>query len=402
MGPILQYEKNNPLKTKQFFLITKIKKIIALMKSETGLLYIGIGNTGSSVLGGLLWFILAGFLSVDNYGVVNYYIAISNIFFALGLIGLDATIITFLAKKEQAIHFQATSLAFISALIIASILSIYNWSIGILSATQILFMMTLAEKLGTKKYRQYAFFIIGQRIAQMILSIALYFPLGILGILIGYILGNVIFSFRYILRSITNFTLQFAQIKEKLNFALHSYSSNIVRNFTLYLDKLLIVPLFGYYILGLYQLAFQFFLFLSIIPLSLYSYLLPEESGGVDRKTIKLLGLSLSITAAIAALVGLPVIIEWLFPNFVDSIPIVRIISLAIIPATITAILNATFLGRGRSKIVFIAGIAYIIALVTGLITIGQIFGSIGLAITILVAQIVQATYLVINKKINR
>lgn len=402
MGPILQYEKNNPLKTKQFFLITKIKKIIALMKSETGLLYIGIGNTGSSVLGGLLWFILAGFLSVDNYGVVNYYIAISNIFFALGLIGLDATIITFLAKKEQAIHFQATSLAFISALIIASILSIYNWSIGILSATQILFMMTLAEKLGTKKYRQYAFFIIGQRIAQMILSIALYFPLGILGILIGYILGNVIFSFRYILRSITNFTLQFAQIKEKLNFALHSYSSNIVRNFTLYLDKLLIVPLFGYYILGLYQLAFQFFLFLSIIPLSLYSYLLPEESGGVDRKTIKLLGLSLSITAAIAALAGLPVIIEWLFPNFVDSIPIVRIISLAIIPATITAILNATFLGRGRSKIVFIAGIAYIIALVTGLITIGQIFGSIGLAITILVAQIVQATYLVINKKINR
>ena len=393
--------KITPSKPNQFSITKKINKILALMKSETGLLYISIGNMGSSVLGGLLWFILAGFLSVENYGVVNYYIAIANIFFAIGLMGLDATVITYLAKKEQAIKFQATSLAFISALIIASILSIYNWSLGILAATQILFMMTLAEKLGTKKYRQYAFSLIGQRITQIILSIGLYFLLGILGILVGYFLGNIIFSFRYILNAIPNLTLQFAQIKEKRNFALHSYSTNLVRNFTLYLDKLLIVPLFGYYILGLYQLAFQFFLFLSIIPLSLYSYLLPEESSGVNRKTIKLLGISLSIIAAIAALIGLPYIIERLFPNFVDSIPIVRIISLAIIPATIIAILNATLLGRGRSKTVFIAGITYMIALIIGLITLGQILGSTGLAITILLAQTIQASYLLINRKTN-
>ena len=153
--------------------------------------------------------------------------------------------------------------------------------------------------------------------------------------------------------------------------------------------------------LGLYQLAFQFFLFLSIIPLSLYSYLLPEESSGVNRKTIKILGISLSILAAISALIVLPYVIEWLFPNFVESIPIVRIVALAIIPATIIAILNATLLGRGRSRTVFIAGIAYIITLVIGLVTIGQILGSIGLAITILTAQTVQASYLLINRKTN-
>jgi len=376
-----------------------IKKIKGLLKTETGLVYITLGNVGASVLGGLLWFILAGLLSVDNYGVVNYYIALASIFFAVGLVGLDATMISFLAKGNKEIHYQATSLTFISALIIGSILAIYELSLGLLAATMVLFMMTLAEKLGRKMYKQYAMMLIGQRIAQMVLSIALYFPFGILGILIGYLIGYLIFSFKYILRAIPKFTLQFSEVKQKRNFALHSYSTNLVRNFTMYLDKLLIVPLFGYYLLGLYQLAFQFFMFLSIIPLSLYSYLLPEESSGQNRRTIKILGLLLSVAAAVAAFVTFPYIIERFFTNFVDSIPIVRIMSLALIPATVVSILNATLLGQGRSRTVFTAGIAYIISLIIGLIILGQILGSIGLAITLLTAQTIQATYLIIKRK---
>jgi O-antigen/teichoic acid export membrane protein len=307
--------------------------------------------------------------------------------------------IHFLAKGNKEIRYQATSLTFISAAIIGTILAFYELSIGLLATTMVLFMMTLAEKLGGKMYRQYAIMLIGQRIAQMILSIALYFPFGIFGILIGYLIGYLIFSFKYILKSIPNFTLQFSEIKQKRNFALHSYSTNLVRNFTLYLDKLLIVPLFGYYLLGLYQLAFQFFMFLSIIPLSLYSYLLPEESSGQNRRTIKMLGLSLSVTAALAAFIVFPYIIEKFFTNFIDSIPIVRIMSLALIPATIVSILNATLLGQGRSRTVFTAGIAYIISLIIGLIILGQILGSIGLAITLLTAQTIQATYLIIKRK---
>jgi len=380
-------------------LTVTIKKIKGLLRTETGLVYITFGNIGSSVLGGLFWFVLAGLLSVDNYGVVNYYIALANVFFAIGLVGLDATLVTFLAKGIKKIHYEATSLTFISAAIIGSILAFYELSLGLLAASMIIFMMTLAETLGRKMYRQYATLLIGQRLAQMILSVILYFPFGIFGVIIGYLLGNLIFSFKHILRAISNFTLKFDEIKQKRNFALHSYGTNLVRNFTLYLDKLLIVPLFGYYLLGLYQLAFQFFMFLSIVPMSLYSYLLPEESSGQNRRTIKLLGLSVSVVAAIAAFIGFPIVIERFFVNFVDSIPIVRIMSLAIVPATIISILNATLLGRGSSRTVFTGGLAYIISLIVGLIVLGQILGSIGLAITLLMAQTIQATYLIIKRK---
>jgi len=374
-------------------------KARGLLKRETGLVYTTIGNIGASVLGGLFWFVLASLLAVDNYGIVNYYIALANIFVAIGLVGLDSTMITFLAKGEKNIHYQATSLTLISALITGLILSIYNWTAGILAASMILFIMTLAETLGKRTYRQYALLSITQRIAQMIFSIVLYFPFGITGLLVGYFAGNLLFSIKLLSRAIPNFTLHFDEIKLKRNFALHSYGANIVRNFTLYLDKLIIAPLFGYYLLGLYQLAFQFFLFLSIIPLSLYSYLLPEESCGKNNRTIKMLGLGFSIVAALAALLSLPTVIEKFFPTFLDSIPIVRIMSLAVIPATVVAILNATLLGRGSSRIVFTGGITYMITLIIGVAVLGQVLGAIGLAVTILTAQTIQATYLIWKRK---
>jgi len=42
-----------------------------------------------------------------------------------------------------------------------------------------------------------------------------------------------------------------------------------------YIDKVIKGTLFGYYALGLYQLGFQFFMFIRTLPVSLYQYLLP-------------------------------------------------------------------------------------------------------------------------------
>jgi hypothetical protein len=57
-----------------------INNVTSLLKKEAGLVYTAIGNMGAAVLGGLFWFILAGLLPVDSYGLLNYYIAIANIF----------------------------------------------------------------------------------------------------------------------------------------------------------------------------------------------------------------------------------------------------------------------------------------------------------------------------------
>jgi O-antigen/teichoic acid export membrane protein len=251
-----------------------------------------------------------------------------------------------------------------------------------------------------RAYRRYALISLGQSIAQITLSFLLYYPLGIIGILLGYFLGCLVFSYKYFYSTIKNFTLNFDSLKEKRNFALHSYGYNLIgRQLANYFDKVVIGALFGYYILGLYQLGFQFFTFLTIIPASLSQYLLPEDSSGKPRKEIKIIGLILSIAVAITAYITTPYLIQKLFPTFIDSIPLVQVMSLAIVPTTIVVILNASRLGKEKSRTVFIAGLIYLTSLIIALITLEKVMGILGLALSLILARTIQAIYLIIDKE---
>lgn len=375
-----------------------MNKISRLLKQNVGLVYTTFGGLFSSVLGALFWLILASILNVDNYGQVNYYIAIASVAAGVGTIGLNTTLTTYLAKGEKNLLSEANSLTLLTGVASALILSAFHWAAGLLAATTIFFTMTQAELLGTKNYRQYAVISIGQRTAQILFSILLFYPLGILGIILGYFLGTLTFSYKYLQSIIKNFTLNFTNLKQKRNFTIHSYGYNLVGNFSAYIDKLIIGALFGYYALGLYQLGFQFFMFLSIIPSSLHHYLLPEESSGNHKKEIKTIGLILSIAVALTAYLISPHLIQTLFPTFIDSIPLVKLMSLAVIPFTIVAMLTASLLGKEKSRTVFTAGLVYLASLITGLIIMGKMMGALGLALTLVIAQAIQATYLVINK----
>ena len=382
-------------------LIAKIQigTLKRLLKEDVGLLYTTLGGLGSSVLGALFWFILASILSVDSYGLVNYYIAFANIFAGIGTIGLNITVTTYLAKGEKNILYEANSVALIAGLATAIVLSTFLWASGILSIVMVFFIMALAEMLGRKTYREYAIVSIGQRIAQICLSLLLYFQFGIIGIILGYFSGNLIFSYKY-LRSLKNFTLKLTSLKTKRNFTLHSYGYSLIgRTLSNYLDKVIIGTLFGYYALGLYQLGFQFFMFLEMIPISIQQYLLPEESSGNHRQKIKIITLILAITASITLFTLSPYLINNFFPTFTDAIPLVSLISLAVIPSTIAAILTATFLGNEKSKTVLTAGTLYLATLIISLIIAGTLIGVTGLAAAIIIAKTIQAAYLIAKRK---
>jgi O-antigen/teichoic acid export membrane protein len=378
--------------------VEKVTTLVSrFLKTEMGLVYTTIGNTGSSLLGGIFWLLLASLLSVEGYGLTNYYISLASIFSAVALLGLDSTVISWMAKGDKRILFQSDSLVLISGLTVAALLSIFQWPSALLSLTMVFFIMTLAETLGKKKYKEYAALSIGQRAVQIGLSLALYFPLGLIGIILGYVFGNLVFSFRY-LRTTAKFTTKTESIKAKSSFALHSYGFNLIRHFTNHLDKIIIAPIFGYYILGLYQLGFQFFMFLNIIPLSLYSYLLPEESSDKNKGKIKILGVALSVIAALAAFVLIPFLISRFFSSFVDSTPVVRVMCLAVVPSTIVSIFNASLLGREKSKTVLVAGLIYLISMIVFLVVLGQTMGAFGLSLTLVIAQSLQAVYLLAKR----
>jgi O-antigen/teichoic acid export membrane protein len=384
--------------TAKFSVRTGIKWLKRLVKEDVGLVYTTVGGMGSSILGALFWFVLASLLTVDNYGLANYYIAIAGIFAGVGTLGLNTTVTTYLAKGESKILYEANSLILIAALISALILSAFQWASGLLSAALIFFVMTIAEIMGRKAYKEFAFVSIGQRIAQITLALFLYLQIGIMGIILGYFLGAFLFSYKYLL-SLRNFSLKINNLKEKRNFTIHSYGGGLMgQTLSNYLDKVIVGALFGYFALGLYQLGFQFFMFLSLIPLSLQQYLLPEESSGNSKREIKTLGLLLSVAASLAIFALSPYLITNFFPTFTDAIPLVSVMSLSVIPYTVTAILTASFLGKGKSKPVFTASMIYITSLMICLSIMGLTLGVLGLAFAVIIAKTIQATYLITKR----
>ena len=372
-----------------------ISRLRRLIKEDVGLIYTTVGGLGASVLGAFFWLILASILSVDNYGTVNFYIASANIIAGIGIIGLNVTVTTYIAKGEHKLLQEANSITLITGVVSALVLSVFHWAAGLLSATLVFFTMAQAEMLGKKAYREYAFVLIGQRVTQITLSLLLYFQIGIIGIILGYF---IFFSYKYFL-SIRNFSLKINSLKEKRNFTIHSYGYNLIgQTLSNYIDKIIIGAIFGYYTLGLYQLGFQFFMFLSIIPASLQQYLLPEESSGNQRHKIKLLVLAFSIVASIALFILSPYLITNFFPTFTDAIPLVRLVSLSVIPSTIVAMLTASFLGNEKSKVVFAAGLIYITALISCIVVLGLVIGVLGLAIAIIIAKTIQAAFLLTKR----
>jgi O-antigen/teichoic acid export membrane protein len=264
----------------------------------------------------------------------------------------------------------------------------------------IFYGMALAEIIGKKLYDEYTFVSLTNKLIQIVLSILLYFKYGLIGILIGYFLGYFLLSYRY-LKSLSKFTLKINNLRNKLKFILHSYGLNLIGNLSSFLDKIIIGTIFGFYVLGLYQLGYQFLVFLMTVSGSFYTYLLPEEASGENKKEVKLIGLILSIVIAIIIFLFSPLIIKIFFPNFINAIQIVQIMSLSVIPATITSISNARLFGKEKSKYTLIGGIIYLVSLIIGIVFFGKILGIIGLAFSIIFAQMFQAIYLWRKAKIS-
>ena len=75
--------------------------------------------------------------------------------------------------------------------------------------------------------------------------------------------------------------------------------------------------------------------------------------------------------------------------------------SLSVIPSTIAAILTASFLGNGKSKQVFTAGVIYLASLMICLAVMGLTIGVLGLALAVITAKTIQAIYLITKRNLT-
>jgi O-antigen/teichoic acid export membrane protein len=375
--------------------------LLKFLKSNKGLVYIILGNIFGAILTGGFWLLLASLQSVEEYGETSYLVSMASLASSFALLGLNTAITTFIPKGHTKIHVAANQVILISSIIAGLIVAQRDWLLGLFVVGMTFWMMSIYEFLGRKSYKKYAIANIGARGCQLLLSIIFYYLIGIPGIIIGFTISFFLFSHRYFL-SIKYFTKDFSEISGQMKFALHSYSFNMSNALLMYFDKIIIPSIFGYAILGYYQLGFQFLMFLGMVPISFFQYLIPEESSGHKKTKLRIAGFGLSIGLAALLYFLSPTLVNVFFPQYQNSLDAIRVISIGIIPMMIAYIINSKFLSEGNTRGVVIGAIIYQILQITLMILLGRLIEVTGIALSVVISLTGQALFLLLYKKLSK
>lgn len=380
------------------------RKLKDLVQNNSGLLYVSIGFGANTILGGLFWFYVASIIEVDSYGLVSYWIASSQIITTLGVFGLGVTLTTYVAKGIKEIIPQVRTATLISSAIfgVATHLIYRDLPLDFVVIGTMFYTIATSELLGMKRYREFGIVNAFQKILQIGISIMLIPRLGIEGILIGFAASYMITSYRFysVFRSLS---FHFHLLLERKQFIMSSFGQEVIRISSLALDKVFIGAIFGYTILGTYSLAMQILLVLATVPNILFSYLLPHDASGNTQKKLKLFGIAVSLfLAMIMALFG-PFMLEKLFPKFVNTSEIIRIVSFAIIPMTLSSVISSMILGKEKAQLMIASAIVLLASQFSLLFILGKMFSFTGIAIALLLAYCIEAAaQLVLYKKFIR
>jgi O-antigen/teichoic acid export membrane protein len=360
---------------------------------------IGIGNITSTGISGIFWFYLAVLIGTEGYGELSYLLAIAGIAGSVASIGSGYTTIVYTAKKINILPatFIVTIIGSATAAF-AIYLALDNPALSGYVLLYVLFNLGTATLMGLKQFKKYAIFLILQKIIMVVLVILLYYIYENNGVILGYALSFLIFT-PIIYKQIKTNGIQFSVLRPRLGFMFNSYGIDLVKTLSGNTDKLIIGPLFGLSLLGNYHLGMQFLVIATLLPNIIMQYTLPRDSSGQNNDKIKKYIIITSVSIAISGIIFGPILINELFPEYNGTIEIIQIMIIAIIPRTISLTFMSKFLGMEKSKFVIIGSIVFLIVQIPTIILLGQNFGLMGIAISLVLAEAIQAMfYIILNK----
>jgi len=370
--------------------------IRSLLHDTKDVQHIGIGNIAGKVIVGIFWFYMATLLGSENYGQVSYLIALGSMGAAISMVGTSNTVIVYTAKKVP-VASTLYSIALILGTVAAIILYIFssNIIVSIFTFGYIFYNLGVAHLLGNKLYKKYAIILIIQKILFVSLALLFYYIIGFEGVVLGFGLSMLVFSY-IVLKEFRNTKIDFKILKPRFGFMINNYALTIEKVLNGQVDKLIIAPLFGFALLGNYALSIQFLSIMLIIPSIVFQYTLSQDATGNLSKKIKKISIGSSIVVACLGIVLSPIVIPIIFPDYVEAIQLIQIISLVVVPSSIILAYNSELLGKEKSRFVLIGqGISVSVYLV-GLLTLGLIIGINGVAISLVLSSICQAIFYII------
>ena len=354
---------------------------------------ISIADITASGISAAFWFYVASMLGPETYGHITYALSIAGLASTISLLGASNTLTIYTAKKipiQPALYIITLSAGVISSIVV--FLIFFDLGISFLILGYIIFGLIIAEILGHKLYKEYAKYVLTQRILMVILGIGLYYIIGESGIIIGISISFIPYIYG-IVKGFRKDKVNFVLVKERIGFITNSYLQTLSGVLSGSLDKLIIGPLFGFALLGNYSLGLQFLSLLNLIPIAVAKYLMPNDATGNENiKLKKVLVLFATGVAVLGFTIG-PYVITSVFPKFIEAEEILQIVSISVIPSTIAMVYQTKFLGREKSRLVLISSVIWTGVQIAGIIILGNIYGVNGIAASLLLAATASAIY---------
>ena len=370
-----------------------IKNIRGLRNVTT----IGSANIIGTAITSVFWILIAGLLGTESYGELGYFLSIIGISSMIAMIGGGYTMQVYTAKGikiESSLYFIGIITSTVAAVVLFLIFENLGVSISVIGI--VIFNFILFEILGKKLYKKYFKIFVAQKILFVIISFVLYSVFGLEGILIGYGVSMLIFS-QIIYKSFRNTVVDFSIIKERTKFISHVYLADLSATARNHVDKLIIAPLLGFSFLGNYFLGLQVLALMLIIPNIVFKYTLPEDSTGKSTGKIKILTIIISVCVALLGIFLAPLVIPVILPEYTDTVDLIPILSIVLIPRTISILLTSNFLGQENSKYVPIGNAITFGVLIITIFPLVELFGITGAAIAYVIGFSSNTVFMVIK-----
>jgi O-antigen/teichoic acid export membrane protein len=368
--------------------IGKTRDLVALGSSDL------IGNGITSIL----WLYIASISHTANYGELQLIISIAGTAYLFSLFATP-TVMTVYASKNFKLDSTLTFITLLGTLVSATVVSLLfsRIDIGFLVLGFVMNDLATSYLIGKKEYSKYTKYVISQKSISLILCILLYQKFGNAGVIYGLTISYLPFV-KIIYAIFKETKINFAEIKSRIGFIINNYLISLASVFRSQLDKILIGSVFGFSLLGNYALASQIYAIFMILPNILTKFLLPEEARGKSSKRFKKYTMIIGILISLFGILILPQIIPIAFPAYTDTIEIIKITSLGIIPATLSLILSTELLGMEKSKHVLIARWIWAGTVIGGIFFLGQFYGILGLSSALVLSTVFYDIYLLIVK----
>ena len=370
--------------------------LIKQIKGLKSISQIGAATAGGNAIAAIFWIYMADLMGQEDYGELGYMLSIAGIASTISILGGQWTMSVYTAKGvriESSLYFISIITSTVSAIILYFLFENVGMSVYVISI--VIFNLFTAEILGKKRYKTYSKIFFLQKIILVTLAILLYYILGAEGVLLAYGISYLVFTSR-IISALRNHEFNFGLLRQRFKFWMFNYIIQLSNSARAQIDILLIGPLFGFALVGNYFLGLQVLGLFLILPLIIFKYTLPQDSSGSSTKQIKIITVATSIGFALLGIFVAPEVIPLVLPEYADTVELIPLLSLAIIPRTVTTMLMSGFLGKENNIHLLVGNLIAFSIIVSGILYLPEYFDIVGLAIAYVLSVTIQTIYLLI------